>query len=428
MRVVDQLIIDFISTGDEVLTGEIDDTNASWVSQYFLDQGLLLSRRYTVADNLNDLVAVFEECSHRADIVIVNGGLGPTEDDLSAQALAAVLGQPLVVFDDWVLQMREKYQRMNRHMSAANLKQALLPSTVEIVDNPVGTACGFKVKHNRAQFYFTPGVPHELKAMLKGEIWPDISRRFAHLATQSVERFFTYGFGESDLVDYLKPLQLPPNITLGYRAAMPFIEIKLTAAPGPELDEKCAHLEQLLGDRLVYCGYSNLAAEIQRLMIEQKKTLALAESCTGGMAAATLIAQAGSSSYLDRGFITYSCKAKHQQLGVARALLDNDGPVSEPVAAAMARGALQYSDADIAVSVTGIAGPGDDFTPSGEVLPKGRVIFALAVKGQEPIVVPCQFRFRSRNQVREMASTFVLDMLRRHLLGLPVKSDLSYVL
>lgn len=428
MRVVKQLIIDFISTGDEVLTGEIDDTNASWVSQFFLDQGLLLSRRYTVADSLEELVLVFEECSNRADIVVVNGGLGPTEDDLSAQALAQVLRQPLTIFDSWVTQMREKYQRMNHAMSEANLKQALLPKSVDIIDNPVGTACGFKVKHNRAMFYFTPGVPHELKTMLKGEIWPDISQRFNHLTTQEVKRFFTYGFSESDLVDYLKPLQLPAHIILGYRAAMPFIEIKLTAAASVELEEKCLLLEQLLGERLLYCGDSSLAAEIQRLMIAQKKTLAMAESCTGGQAAATLIAQSGSSAYFDRGFITYSCRSKHEQLGVPTELLEVDGAVSESVAAAMAVGALQHSSADIALSVTGVAGPDDDYSPSGEVLPKGRVVFALAVKGQEPIVVLCQFRFRSRNQVREMASTFVLDMLRRHLLDLPVKSDLNYVL
>lgn len=428
MRVVDQLIIDFISTGDEVLTGEIDDTNASWLSQFFLDQGLLLSRRYTVADDLNELVSVFEECSQRADIVVVNGGLGPTEDDLSAEALAQVLKQPLVMFDAWVAQMREKYQRMNHAMSKANLKQALLPKSVDIIDNPVGTACGFKVKHNRAMFYFTPGVPHEFKTMLKGEVWPDIYGRFNHLTTKEVKRFFTYGFSESDLVDYLKPLQLPANITLGYRAAMPFIEIKLTAAAGPALDEKCVLLKQLLGDRLLYCDHSSLAAEIQRLMVEQKKTLALAESCTGGMVASTLVAQAGSSAYFDRGFVTYTGVAKRQQLDVPQVLLDSDGAVSESVAAAMAQGALRHSNADIAVSVTGVAGPDDDVSPAGDVLPKGRVIFALAVKGQDTIVVPSQFRFRSRNQVREMASTFALDIIRRHLLGLPVKSGLSYVL
>ena len=130
----------------------------------------------------------------------------------------------------------------------------------------------------------------------------------------------------------------------------------------------------------------------------------------------------------DRGFVTYSNHAKHEQLAVDISLLQSDGAVSEPVAAAMAQGALEHSRADIAVSITGVAGPDDDSSPSGDVLPKGRVIFALAVRGQEPIVVSCQFRYRDRNQVREMASTFALDMLRRHLQGLPVKSDLNYVL
>lgn len=422
------LIIDFISTGDEVLTGEIDDTNASWVSRFLLDQGLTLSRRYTVADNLDELVSVFEECSRRADIVIVNGGLGPTEDDLSAEALGLALQQPLIIFDEWVDQMREKFSRMSHPMSEANLKQARLPETAEIIDNPVGTACGFRAHLNRAQFYFTPGVPHEFKTMVGDVIWRDISQRFNLPEGQQVKRFFTFGFSESDLVAFLQPLQLPASIVLGYRAAMPFIEIKLTATAGPQLESKSEQLEQLLGQRLLYKDDSSLAAEIQQMMLRQGKTLALAESCTGGLAASTLLAEAGSSGYFERGLVTYSNRAKRQLLNVGDDILQVNGPVSEPVAAAMAEGALRSGDVDIAVSVTGVAGPDDGVAPDGTVLPRGRVIFALAIKGGETVVVPCQFRYRSRNQVRKMAATFALDILRRHLQGLPVRSDLSYVL
>jgi|TARA_B110000116_G_C16790579_1_gene563502 nicotinamide-nucleotide amidase len=426
--VAEQLIIDFISTGDEVLTGEIDDTNASWISRFLLEQGLLLSRRYTVADNLDELVAVFSECSRRADIVIVNGGLGPTEDDLSAAALATALGQPLVIFDDWVQQMRAKYLRINRVMSPANLKQALLPQGIDIIDNLVGTACGFQVQHHRAMFYFTPGVPHEFKTMLRGKIWSDLSTRFNLPPRQIVRKFFTYGYGESDLVGMLQPLQLPPAITLGYRAAMPFIEIKLTAAAGPELDARCVQLKQLLGERLLYCDDSSLAAEIQRMMIAAGKTLALAESCTGGLAASTLIAEPGSSAYFDRGFVTYSWAAKCELLGVVLSQLEQSGAVSETVAAAMAAGALNNSAADIALSITGVAGPNDHATPAGELQPKGRVVFSLAVRGGYTTTLVCQFRYRSRTQIRQMAATFALDMLRRYLSDLPVKSDLNYLL
>ena len=424
----EKLIIDFISTGDEVMTGEIDDTNASWVSQFLLEQGLLLSRRYTVSDNLDELVAVFSECSRRADIVIVNGGLGPTEDDRSAEALGISIGQPLVMFDDWVQQMRAKYLRLNRVMSPANLKQALLPQGIEIIDNLVGTACGFQVKHRRAMFYFTPGVPHELKTMLRGNIWSDLTTRFNLPPRQEVRKFFTYGYGESDLVEILQPLQLPSTIILGYRAAMPFIEIKLTAAAGPELNAKCVQLQQLLGERLLYCGDSSLAAEIQRMMIAAGKTLALAESCTGGLAASTLIAEAGSSAYFDRSFVTYSWAAKCEQLGVVLSELEQFGAVSETVAAAMAVGVLSKCTADVALSITGVAGPNDDVTPAGELLPKGRVIFSLAVRGGRTTTLVCQFRYRSRTQIRQMAATFALDMLRRYLSGLPIKSDLNYIL
>lgn len=424
----EKLIIDFISTGDEVLTGEIDDTNASWVSRFLLDQGLLLSRRYTVADNLDDLVMLFNECSLRADIVIVNGGLGPTEDDLSAEAFGRALNRPLQMFDSWVEQMRLKYERMGRPMSAVNLKQALLPEGIDIIDNPVGTACGFAGNLNRARFYFTPGVPHEFKQMMATQIWPDLSQRFDIATTKQVRRYFTYGYGESDLVDFLKPLALPESIVLGYRAAMPFIEIKLTAEPSPVLEEKCLQLQALLGERLLYKGESSLASVIQQAMVEKNLKLALAESCTGGLAASMLVAEAGSSSYFERGFVSYSCEAKHQLLGVTWDDINQHGAVSEVVAAAMAEGALRNSNADIALSVTGVAGPDNSAAPNGAELPAGHVIFALARKGQSTVAMSCQFRYRSRNQLRTMAAVFVLDMLRRHLQGLPVKSDLSYVI
>ena len=420
-------IIDFISTGDEVLTGAIEDTNASWISQFLLEQGLMLSRRYTVADDLDALVLLFEECSQRADIVIVNGGLGPTEDDLSAEALACVLDQPLVMFDSWVESMRDKFETMNCIMSQANLKQALLPKSVKIIDNPVGTACGFKVQYGRAQFYFTPGVPHEFKNMMSSLIWDDMTQRFDLGGKQQVRRFFTFGFGESDLVEFLRPLALPATINLGYRSAPPFIEVKLTGAEGSQLDDYSSKLEVLLAEQLLFKDKSSLAAEIQSLMLAKQCTLALAESCTGGLVASTLVDEAGSSGYFDRAFITYSAEAKHEQLGVELGLIERDGVVSESVAAAMAIGALKNSRANIALAVTGVAGPEAQISPTGMILPAGYVVFALATK-ENTVTVACQFRYRSRYQVRQMAAVFVLDMLRRYLLNLPIKSTLKYII
>lgn len=220
-------VIELVSTGDEVLTGLITDTNAGWLSQLLLEQGWLVRRRFTVGDDKADLVELFEQRSHHADVLIVNGGLGPTSDDISAEAMAAAAGVPLVLNQHWLTVMQEKYLNRNRIMPRSNSKQAMLPQGAELVDNPVGTACGFAVKLNRATIFFTPGVPSELKKMMTDEILPRMRRQLGQSGQSQVRRFFLFGLSESGLSDKLDSLNWPPGITLGYRANLPTIEVKL---------------------------------------------------------------------------------------------------------------------------------------------------------------------------------------------------------
>lgn len=220
-------VIELISTGDEVLTGLITDTNAGWLSQRLLEQGWQVRRRFTVGDNKADLMALFEQRSHCADIVIVNGGLGPTSDDISAAAMAETAAVPLVLNEWWLKVMQEKYAGRNRTMPESNIKQAMLPEGAEVVDNPIGTACGFAVQYNRSLFFFTPGVPSELKKMMDQEILPRMRSRLGQRGKSQVRRYFLFGLSESGLSDQLDPLSWPAGIILGYRANAPTIELKL---------------------------------------------------------------------------------------------------------------------------------------------------------------------------------------------------------
>ncbi|WP_116474460.1 CinA family nicotinamide mononucleotide deamidase-related protein [Zobellella maritima] len=220
-------VIELVSTGDEVLTGLITDTNAGWLSQQLLELGWQVRRRFTVGDDKADLVQLFEQRSHEADLVIVNGGLGPTSDDISALAMAEAAVVPLELNEHWLEVMRAKYSARNRPMPESNIKQAMLPAGAEVIDNPLGTACGFAVKLNRATFIFTPGVPSELKNMMPTEIVPRLVRLFGLQGANEVRRFFLFGLSESGLSDRLDSKSWPPGITLGYRASLPTIEVKL---------------------------------------------------------------------------------------------------------------------------------------------------------------------------------------------------------
>ena len=225
------MIIEIITTGDEVLTGFTVDTNASWLSMQLLEKGWQVRRRQTVGDRMDDLTDVLQERSLIADVIIFNGGLGPTSDDKTTDAVAQVTGVPLELNSDWLANMEKKFTARGRVMPVSNRKQAMLPRGATVLDNPIGTACGFKLQINKAICYFTPGVPNEFKQMVQQQIIPDLQQKYPSGAAV-VRRYFTFGISESALSDQLDPLTWPEHIELGHRSSMPTIEMKLISQHG----------------------------------------------------------------------------------------------------------------------------------------------------------------------------------------------------
>ncbi|KNC93828.1 nicotinamide mononucleotide deamidase-related protein YfaY [Trabulsiella odontotermitis] len=282
--------VEMLSTGDEVLHGQIIDTNAAWLADVFFNQGLPLTRRNTVGDNLDDLIAILRERSEHADVLIVNGGLGPTSDDLSALAAAKAKGESLVLHDAWLTHMEKFFSERGRVMAPSNRKQAEIPASAELVDNPVGTACGFAVQLNRCLMFFTPGVPSEFKVMVEQEILPRLRARFTLPEPPLCLRLTTFGRSESDLAQALDPLVLPAGVTMGYRSSMPIIELKLTG-PASEREAMLAlwpEVKKVAGESLIFEGTEGLAAQISRRLQEKQLSLTLSEQFTGGLIALQL--------------------------------------------------------------------------------------------------------------------------------------------
>jgi len=406
--------IEMICTGEEVLSGQIVDTNAAWFANVLMDNGLELQRKTTVGDRMEDLVTIFQERSQLADVILVNGGLGPTSDDLSAEAAARALGEELVEDSGWREHLEGWFSKHGRTMPTSNYKQCLLPKSAVLVDNPVGSAPGFRIKLNRAWLFFTPGVPVELHRMVMDQFLPFIQQEFSATQATQLTKLVTIGHGESTLADQLTAIDIPPGITLGYRPSPPHVEIKVFAR-GDEaisaMPDYVSAIRQTLGTAVVTDRFPSIAEEVHTLLLEKKKTLAIAESCTGGMLTSQLVEFAGSSDYLMGGLVTYSNAAKKEVLGVAPETLVAFGAVSLETAAEMAIGARQKLDSDFALATTGIAGPDG----GSEEKPVGLVCIALW-DGTQCWVQAVQLSRRTRNLVRVMSCAVAHDMLRRRLL------------
>ncbi|WP_434639601.1 nicotinamide mononucleotide deamidase-related protein YfaY [Klebsiella sp. I138] len=282
--------VEMLSTGDEVLHGQIIDTNAAWLADFFFNQGLPLTRRNTVGDDLESLVAVLRERSEQADVLIVNGGLGPTSDDLSALAAATAKGEGLILHEEWLETMTRFFAERGRPMAASNRKQAEIPASAEMINNPVGTACGFAVQLNRCLMFFTPGVPSEFKVMVEQEILPRLRERFPLAAPPLCLRLTTFGRSESELAQSLDPLVLPSGVVMGYRSSMPIIELKLTG-PASQREAMLAiwpEVKKVAGESMIFEGTEGLPAQIARHLQERQLSLTLSEQFTGGLLALQL--------------------------------------------------------------------------------------------------------------------------------------------
>lgn len=414
-----------ISTGEEVLHGDITDTNAAWLSRLFFEQGFAVTRRTTVGDQLERLAKEIEHCSLTADIVIVNGGLGPTTDDLTAQAAAIAGDVGLELSDVWVSAMQEKYAQLGREMPPTNIKQAMLPSGAELLDNPIGTACGFAMRMNRAWVFFTPGVPREFKQMTHEQILPRLAATYtANQTARDCLRLYTFGLSESGIGHTLQDLVLPEGFELGYRSSLPFIEVKLFVPEGhAQADTLYQQIADRLGDNIVGRGQPLLAA-LDRALSASGQTLAVAECYTGGAVINTLyeagLGQALAQSWVMRAFPDNgSCEVKGKAQGIAQNAQPSEancvctsGETNNP-AAAMALNALSQNAASVVLAI-------------GEANDEQHITLTLAVADglgepsclwSQTVSTRRQYAYRDH---RTVIATLALDMLRRYLNKQPV--------
>lgn len=284
--------IEMLSTGDEVLYGQIVDTNAAWLSDFLFAEGITITSRHTVGDDLLTLVETLQERSLHNDILIVNGGLGPTSDDLSAQAAAQANNESLILHEEWLKTLERYFLNRGRVMPATNIKQAMLPQSATLIDNPIGTACGFKMQLNHCLLFFTPGVPSEFKAMVRNSILPEIKANYPITESKLCYRLTTMGRTESDLGQAIETtVKLPDSITVGYRAAMPIIELKLTGPESKksEMDNIWQKIKAIVADNLLYEGVvinqgeSGLAQVVSKLLNQSKQSIVVIEQQSAGM-------------------------------------------------------------------------------------------------------------------------------------------------
>ncbi|WP_338658755.1 nicotinamide mononucleotide deamidase-related protein YfaY [Yersinia intermedia] len=277
--------VEMLSTGDEVLHGQIIDTNAAWLADYLFNQGLPINSRETVGDSLSALIEVLTERSQVADVLIVNGGLGPTSDDLSALAAARAAGTELVEHPEWIARMEAFFHERGRVMSATNRKQAHIPANAEMLDNPVGTACGFALRLNKCLMFFTPGVPSEFKVMVEQQIMPRLRQHFDVAESPLCLRMTTFGRSESDLAQELDPLRLPDGVVLGYRSSAPIIELKLTgpASQHQAMEQVWQQVREVAGDSTLFEGTQGLPALLAEQLNERGLRLAVSEQFTAGL-------------------------------------------------------------------------------------------------------------------------------------------------
>lgn len=389
------LNVEMLSTGDEVLHGQIIDTNAAWLADFFFNQGLPLTRRNTVGDDLDALVAILRERSEQADVLIVNGGLGPTSDDLSALAAATAKGEGLILHPEWLETMTRFFAERGRPMAESNRKQAEIPASAEMINNPVGTACGFAIQLNRCLMFFTPGVPSEFKVMVEQEILPRLRQRFTLPDPPVCLRLTTFGRSESELAQSLNPLTLPPGVVMGYRSSMPIIELKLTG-PANQRDAMLAlwpEVRKVAGDSLIFEGTEGLPAQIARCLQERQLSLTLSEQFTSGLMALQL-SRAG-----------------------APLLASEVVPAQEETLAQAARWAAERRINHFAGLALAVSGQENDHLNVALATPDGT--FALRVKFSAT---------RHSLAVRqEVCAMMALNMLRRWLNSQPLASEHGWI-
>jgi len=420
-----------ITIGDELLRGEIVDSNKSYLSERMLALDLESSRHVSVPDDPAAIEEVLREAAVRARVVLVSGGLGPTRDDITTEVAARTFGRKLYRDAAALEHVRAFFRRQNREMAENNAKQADFPEAAVILANPLGTAPGFMLEVAGAaagditQLFFMPGVPRELYRMLDEEVMPRVSMPLGRGRVVRARLLRTFGIGESNLDRILHDIALDDaDAVLGFRTQFPDNLVRILVRAADEavarrrLDTLESEIRARLGDLVLGVGERGLEEIVAELLRERKLTIAVAESLTGGLVTSRLTDVPGSSAYLLAAYVSYANDAKVRELGVDPEALARDGAVSEVVARQMAEGARRRAGTDLGLATTGVAGP-DGGSPEK---PVGTVWLALA--DANGTIAHRYQMMADRRRNKDLASQLALDWLRRHLLGLPITANL----
>ncbi|MCZ6629386.1 MAG: CinA family nicotinamide mononucleotide deamidase-related protein [SAR324 cluster bacterium] len=422
--------IEVICTGDEVLTGKIINSNFSYITQKLEDFGLSVKRGVTVGDDREELLRAFQLAGERADVVIVNGGLGPTVDDLSQEIAAKAAGVELELNEDWLHRMREYFSARGRTMPENNSKQAMLPKGAEMVDNPIGTACGFGVSIGKAVFYFTPGVPRELHRMLEHELIPRMLKKSGIQEVIVLKRFHSYGLGESHVDQLLSGLvEMVPDgsLKLGFRAHYPQLETKLTirAASMDEARAKLAPVEDELRSRLgnfiLAEDDETLEGVLRELLLKDQASLAVVEDFTGGQIAGRLAPLPDAGEFLLRGTVAPSPRSKMDIFAVDGENTLGDWEFGIGLGELLAQRSREGAGATYGLAALCQLSEGD-----GRIAGNMNSNIVVAIASREGIVHRRSRLAGNRDWIRLGTVELALDCLRRHLQGLPIQEKTDF--
>ncbi len=414
------MIAEILATGDEIRSGTLVDSNSAYIAQKLEENGIAVVRHHCVGDDIPLMVSVLQEIASRADVCVVTGGLGPTSDDLTAEAAARASGVQLIQSPEALALVESFFRSFHRSITASNIKQSYLPEGSTCLPNPIGTAPGFMMKLDRCLFFYLPGVPSEMRRMLSESVLPRIEalqggvRQFCRVKTLT-----TFGLTESMTGERLKEFsKIFPAIQLGFRAKFPEIQVKFyirgTDANQVEMliGDASRWVSEKLGHKLISPDGESMEAVVGRLLSDKKSTLAVAESCTGGLIAHWLTNVAGSSDYFLYSGVVYDNQAKVALLGVSQDTLNRHGAVHEETAREMAIRVRLITGATYGLATSGIAGPGG----GTDEKPVGTVCIGLATPG-DVRTYRLEYRFKNREMNKQIFAMTALDLLRRELMG-----------
>lgn len=407
---------EILTIGDEILYGQILDTNAQWISAELDLIGIKVVRRTTVGDQKADMLYAFQCAEQRADIIIITGGLGPTNDDLTMPMLAAYFQSEIVTNEAVLQHVKDFFEKRGRTFSSLNKKQAEVPANAQILHNELGTAPGTWYEERGKVFVSLPGVPHEMKNLMKTEVIPRLSKAY-EMPVIYHKLIKTVGIGESTLAEMLEDWesQLPEHIALAYLPSVGHVKLRLTAVGesrsqlAQDVDQQIKQLIPLAGKFIYGYDATTLEEAVGHLLLEQKKTIAFAESCSGGFIQHKITTIPGSSSFFQGGIVPYHNDLKVNVLGVDEKIINTHGAVSEACVKAMAEKVRILFKSDIGAASSGIAGPGGGTADK----PVGTVWIAFA-DGEQTIAKKLQLTSNRLLNI-ELTQISVLNLVRKSL-------------